>query len=385
MEDSARDNPEALSTEVDKTPMDSQNKDVVEDVEHASTTQDKVAVQAVREDPASPPMMNIPRPTPFETVDVPELVLLHATPVHGGAVPNGYLGPFLSLESQLHAAAGRVDRRNAATTNVFSRSTAPQSKKAKRGRGSTDRTHCSGPTGGSIRVKTEKVQRTRFRSRVRLRGKTQRPRERNKWLDVFALLASSTPTSALLRDDRSSRKLLGAGRRAGTMRARVRSIQKILRWLATAHAIPYRTSHMHMAEFLQVRHSEPCPRGAITLSHAAFVFMEELAGVSEHFSSKPLYVSIKKELMATSLGSQGKQTSSEVSCGHTRGSRRALDRSCSTGLFPDHGMVATPPVVGTPRFADHRGLEPRNIHVEGGSLIAKLTRSKTLGMAKPAS
>ena len=149
--------------------------------------------------------MNIPRPTPFETADVPDLVLLHATLVHDCAVPNGYLGPFLSLESQLHAAAGRVDRRNAATTNVFS---------------------------AAQRLHSQKLC-----SRVRLRGKTQRPRERNKWLDVFAdlLLASSTPTSALLRDDRASRKLLGAGRRAGTMRARERSIQKFSRWLAKSH------------------------------------------------------------------------------------------------------------------------------------------------------
>ena len=36
----------------------------------------------------------------------------------------------------------------------------------------------------------------------------------------------------------------------------------------------------------------------------------------------------------------------------------------------------------TLRFADHRGLEPRNVPCEGGALIAKLTRSKTLGTDK---
>ena len=83
--------------------------------------------------------------------------------------------------------------------------------------------------------------------------------ERNKWLDVLAdiLFASPTRMGALLREDPASRRILGAGRRAGTVRARVRSIRKILAWLAAAHELPYPTSHMHLVEFLQVRHSEP--------------------------------------------------------------------------------------------------------------------------------
>ena len=40
---------------------------------------------------------------------------------------------------------------------------------------------------------------------------------------------------------------------------------------------------------------------------------------------------------------------------------------------------------GTLRFADHRGLEPINIRFEARTLIAKLTRSKTLGSDKPVS
>ena len=113
--------------------------------------------------------------------------------------------------------------------------------------------------------------------------------------------ASSTPMGVVFREDPASRKLLGAGRRARTTRVRVRSIRKILGWLAAAHELPYPASFMHLVEFLQVRHSEPCARGAIRLTHVAFVFMEELAGVSEKFSSDPMYA-IKKELMATSLG-----------------------------------------------------------------------------------
>ena len=82
----------------------------------------------------------------------------------------------------------------------------------------------------------------------------------------------------LLREDPTNRRLLGAGRRAGTIRARVRAITKFLSWLAMAHELPHPTSHMHMVEHLQVRHSEPCLRGAIRLTHAACEFLEELTG-----------------------------------------------------------------------------------------------------------
>ena len=40
---------------------------------------------------------------------------------------------------------------------------------------------------------------------------------------------------------------------------------------------------------------------------------------------------------------------------------------------------------GTLRFADHRGLEPKNVHFESGSFTARLTRSKTLGSDKSVS
>ena len=39
----------------------------------------------------------------------------------------------------------------------------------------------------------------------------------------------------------------------------------------------------------------------------------------------------------------------------------------------------------TLRFADHRGLEPNNVRIEGGTFLARLTRSKTLGSDKPVS
>ena len=71
-------------------------------------------LQSCDEDASGLQTMDVPRPITFEAADVPDLVLLYATQVYDGAVPNGYLEPFLSLENQLYSAARRVDRRNAA-------------------------------------------------------------------------------------------------------------------------------------------------------------------------------------------------------------------------------------------------------------------------------
>ena len=229
----------------------------------------------------------------FETTEVPDLVLLHATLEHDGAVPNGYLELFLSLEHHLYAAAGRLDRRSAHISNAAAGQWLHTFKQKKEDELREER------TAVDQLISASEPKPRRFRTRYQAVETT----ERNKWLDALAdlLLSSSTPMGVLLREDPTNRRLLGAGRRAGTIRARVRAIRKLL---AMAHELPYPTSYMHMVEFLQVQHSEPCVRGAIRLTHAAFVFMEELSGVPERFSSNPLYVSIKKELMATSQGSR---------------------------------------------------------------------------------
>ena len=75
-------------------------------------------------------------------------------------------------------------------------------------------------------VLTSEVKPKRFRSRYQAKsfqGPTARQEaesaERSKWLDIFAdiFLATSTPMGKLLREDRASRRILGAGRRAATI------------------------------------------------------------------------------------------------------------------------------------------------------------------------
>ena len=67
-------------------------------------------------------------------------------------------------------------------------------------------------------------------------------------------------------------------------------------------------------------------------------------------------------------GSTGEQASSEISCGYPNGTGRTVGRRYTTGFLSYDGVMAWWLLLqswGTLRFADHRGLEPRNVRFEG--------------------
>ena len=93
------------------------------------------------------------------------------------------------------------------------------------------------------------------------------------------LAHTPTPMGTLLAAQPSNLQLLGAGRRAATLRSRVRAVKRFLDWLAVSHAKRYPTDLHDFTGYLQARQSEPSTRGALEGAHKALVFMEEVAGV----------------------------------------------------------------------------------------------------------
>ena len=65
--------------------------------------------------------------------------------------------------------------------------------------------------------------------------------ERDRWIQLLAnlLRSANTPMGKMIRESPSNIQLLGGGRRAGTLRSRVRSVQKFLGWLITSHGITF--------------------------------------------------------------------------------------------------------------------------------------------------
>ena len=93
--------------------------------------------------------------------------------------------------------------------------------------------------------------------------------ERERWVQLLATLLRSTdtPMGRLIRENPSGAQLLGGGRRAGTLRSRVRTIQKI-HWMAHCRApdqLPeplettYRVPSSQVLGALRSWSSQACP------------------------------------------------------------------------------------------------------------------------------
>ena len=186
----------------------------------------------------------------------------------------------------------------------------------------------------------------------------------------------------MIRESPSNIQLLGGGRRAGTLRSRVRSVQKFLGWLIASHGITFPVHWRQLTEYLQVRYSEPCVRGSLKLVHSSYIFSQEVAGVEDKLTDSAMYAVSLKELM--SQASPGRPP-------------RQAPRfpTILLAAFEDTVLSADKPVFvrvlswwllvqswGTLRFDDHRGLSPRDFIVSATGLQARLTRSKVSGSDK---
>ena len=93
----------------------------------------------------------------------------------------------------------------------------------------------------------------------------------------------------LLRENPANSQLLGGRRRAGTLRSRVRSIEKFITWLAVAHGVTFPVHWSQLIEYAQVRLSEPCVRGSLKLLHNSFLFLQGVAGLHEKLSDDAFF------------------------------------------------------------------------------------------------
>ena len=322
-----------------------------------------------------------------DTTEVPDFVRLYFTLVLDGAVPRGYLREFVSLEEPVRTAAERADRRNAGITNFSAAGWLHLQRKSLRESEKSERDAID------QLVLASEIKPRKFRSRCHqqaFQGPSARQdaeaAERAKWLHVLAdiLLSTPTPMGDPLRADPAARKILGAGRRAATIRARVRTIRKFMAWLAAANALPCPDTYLKIVEYMQIRHSEPCPRGSLKLIHVAFV--KELSGVREKFTDVPLYSSARKELMASTPAAQ----ESKQAHRYPVVVLAALEDFLADVLLSQCTYVSSHG-GSCYNLGQHYALritvdwEPSNLRIEGGAFLAKLTRSKTLGSDKPVS
>ena len=206
---------------------------------------------------------------------------------------------------------------------------------------------------------------------------------RSKYVRILAELRfTDTPMGKLLREEPKNAELIGAGRRASTLRSRVRILQKFLGWLAACYGLNFPSNWKQLTEYMQIRLSEPCVRGALKLTHSAFVFMQEVAGLTEKLTEDALYMVTKKELPVAALPGRPPRQAPR----YPTILLAALEETVTSPEAPKYWRIMAWWLLlqswGTLRFDDHRGILPGDVVVDCKGLSAKLTRSLFSGPDK---
>ena len=187
----------------------------------------------------------------------------------------------------------------------------------------------------------------------------------------------------LLKENPQNLDLLGAGRRASTLRSGVRGVKKFLGWLAAAHGLSFQKSWRYSSEYLQLRLAEPCVRGALKHTHSCRIFLQEVAGVSIKHTDKALSVGHQKRDHGRGAARPSAQAGAAVSDRALGCTGRSHQGPGSETVLESVRLVGvgTKP-WGTLRFDDHRGILPSGVVADSSGMHAKLTRSKVSGPDK---
>ena len=150
-------------------------------------------------------------------------------------------------------------------------------------------------------------------------------------------------------------------------------------WLADAHGLAFPDSWRQLTELLQARLSEPCVRGALTLTHSAHIFLQDVAGVEHKLTDDAV---TRKELMVSALSSRASPQGPRYP---------AIVPAALDGYVVDTEAQKYWRTISwwvllqtwcTLHFDDHSGLLPAEMAVDETGLATKLTRSQVSGLDK---
>ena len=311
--------------------------------------------------------------------------LLYHTLLRDGALPLGYLQEFISLEAPARRSANRLQASAVAVSDSAASTSLVALRRETQHRASVEKSILD------QLVIAADMRPRRFRTkwqRIVYDGPTARKdaetAERDRWIQLLAnlLRSTDTPMGKLIRENPSNIQLLGGGRRAGTLRSRVRSVQKFLGWLIASHGVSFPVHWRQLTEYLQVRYSEPCVRGSLKLVHSSYIFLQEVAGIEDKLTDSAMYVVALKELMSQSIPGKPPRQAPRfptILLAAFEDMVLAVDRPVFIRVLSWWLLVQS---WGTLRFDDHRGLLPREFVVTSTGLQARLTRSKVSGSDK---
>ena len=311
--------------------------------------------------------------------------LLYHTLVRDGALPLGYLQEFTSLEAPARRSANRLQASAVAVTDSAASMTLAALRRESEHRASMEKSILDQLViAADMRPKKFRTKWQRIVYDGPTARKDAESAERDRWIQLLAnlLRSTDTPMGKLIRENPSNVQLLGGGRRAGTLRSRVRSVQKFLGWLVASHCVGFPVHWRQLTEYLQVRYSEPCVRGSLKLVHSSYIFLQEVAGIEDKLTDSSMYVVALKELMSQAIPGKPPRQAPRfptILLAAFEDMVLAIDRPVFIRVLSWWLLVQS---WGTLRFDDHRALLPREFVVTSTGLQARLTRSKVSGSDK---
>ncbi len=207
---------------------------------------------------------------------------------------------------------------------------------------------------------------------------------------VDELIDVGAPSAALagqVAEPRAVLALLAAGRRAQTLRARLRAWRAFKRWLQAAHGCSWPASWVLVLEYLRLRAAEPCGRSTLLGIIGGITFMERAGGFAGDaaFTQNPLLKEACRELWVRLLaraGDRGVQVAPPILvCMLRRLESPVVDYSCARWLRA-YAWWKLLQAWAAMRFDDHGGLDPHSIKITPEGLEFDLHRTKTTGVGK---
>ena len=237
---------------------------------------------------------------------IPDSLLLYWTLVDQSVVPPGFEEAFASFSVEWSEAAARDDSRKSHWNNETAALSPAAQRKAQEENERLER-H-SKDQFLLAAIKPPSAYRTKFH-KIAYEGATARKAaeedERLRWLHILAGIVQNTetPMATILRERSGDIRLLGAGKRATTLRARVTSLRRHVVWLSAAHDLSFPAEVFHLVGYLQARAQEPATRGGLKAAHQAMRVFEEITAIPEQgrLTDSAVYVLAKKEMLAAAL------------------------------------------------------------------------------------
>ena len=229
-----------------------------------------------------------------------------------GAVPSGFQQEFETLAPAIRAGTARQARKAACTSEFDAALILHERSEELKHKVRLDK------SVADQLVQAAAARPRKYRARylsAQFQGPTARKdaedSERNRWTtDLADLLRGTQSPMGQFLASQPGNQLTEGGRRASTLRSRVRGVKRSLSLLALRHELTNPTELSQLTEYLQVRLQEPCNRSSVKGSHHSMVFLESMAGVSpqERFTDSQLYNVLYQELVVAAMpGSPAKQ------------------------------------------------------------------------------